>query len=202
MARRSDHSREEIYDMALKAAREIVTRDGLQALTARRVAEAIGYSPGTLYNVFDDLDDLIIHLNGRTLDELYAYLSPAADVDEPSDDLKLLLERYLGYLDNYRNLFNVLIEYRLPDSRILPDWYMAKLQRLLGLLESALSPFFPPEEQSAAARAAEVLWASLHGICSLSDADKLQLVSDQNVREMAEMLIACFTAGLRQMSEK
>lgn len=200
MARRSDHSREELHDMALKAARAIVVKDGLQALTARRVAGAIGYSPGTLYNIFEDLDDLIVHLNGRTLDELYETLSPVANSDDPTHDLNRLLDGYLGYLDGHRKLFNVLFDYRLPESRQLPDWYKAKVARLLGIVEGVLSPIFPQGERATAARAAEVLWASLHGICLLSESGKLQVVSDQTVREMAEMLITCFASGLRQVS--
>ena len=78
MARRADHSREELYDNALAAAQRIVETDGFRALTARSVADAIGYSPGTLYNLFENLDDLIIHLNGRTLDALYDRLAPDA----------------------------------------------------------------------------------------------------------------------------
>ena len=39
-------------------------------LTARKVAQAIGYAPGTLYNLFRNRDEMILHLNGRTLDRL------------------------------------------------------------------------------------------------------------------------------------
>ena len=52
------------------------------------------------------------------------------------------------------------------------------------------------------AGAASVLWASLHGICSLSDSGKLQVVSDQSVHEMAEMLTLCFVSGLQQLDER
>ena len=38
MARRSDHSREELYDMALDAARRMAERDGLRGITSRGVA--------------------------------------------------------------------------------------------------------------------------------------------------------------------
>ena len=37
MGRRSDHSREELYEMALSAAREIVGEFGLDGLTIRRL---------------------------------------------------------------------------------------------------------------------------------------------------------------------
>ena len=59
MARRSDHSREELREMALAATEEIIDQQGLAGLTARKVAAGIGYTVGTLYLVFRNLDDLI-----------------------------------------------------------------------------------------------------------------------------------------------
>lgn len=198
MARRSDHSREELHDLAMAAARAIVVRDGLQGLTARRVANAIGYSPGTLYNIFNGLDDLTVHLNGQTLDQLYGSLSSRPKTNEAFHDVRQLLVGYLEFLENNRNLWKTLFEYRLPSDQTLPPWYLEKVANLLGLIESALSPLFPSGEKSACAGAARVLWASLHGICSLSQSGKLQVVSDQDVAEMTEMLVVCFVSGLRQ----
>ncbi|MDJ0948181.1 MAG: TetR/AcrR family transcriptional regulator [Alphaproteobacteria bacterium] len=201
MARRSDHTREEQYEMVLAAAREIVVAGGLEALTARKVANAIGYSPGTLYNLFDDFDDLIVHLNGRTLDELHEHLSSVPRTQDPMRDLKRLLRAYLGYLEDNRNLWNVLFEYRLPNNRSLPDWYVNKVAKVLGLIEVALSPLCPSRDPDTLADSARVLWASLHGICSLSGSGKLQVVSDQTVHKMAETLVDCFVSGLQTVHE-
>ena len=66
MGRRSDHSREEIRQMALQAAESIVTEGGYKALSARKVASEIGYTVGTLYLVFENLDELVLYVNGRT----------------------------------------------------------------------------------------------------------------------------------------
>ena len=75
LARCYDHSREQLREMALAAAREIVALDGLCGLTTRKVAARIGYTVGTIYNLFDDLDHLIVQMNGQTLDELYRVLA-------------------------------------------------------------------------------------------------------------------------------
>jgi AcrR family transcriptional regulator len=77
MARRSDHTRDELHRLALDAARRITEREGLRGLRARQIARDIGYTIGTLYNLFEDLDDLILHLNGETLDALFATCSRA-----------------------------------------------------------------------------------------------------------------------------
>ena len=126
MARRSDHTRPELTRMALDAARRIVDKDGLRGLSTRQVAKAIGYSAGTLYQLFDDLDDLIVHLNAETLDGL---LEACGDVDltaEPEAALEALATRYLRYVSRHRELWNAVIEHHLPKERPLPAWYHAR----------------------------------------------------------------------------
>lgn len=197
MARRSDHSRRELYDLAVGAARRIVDEGGMRALTARKVADAIGYSPGTLYNLFENLDHMIVHLNGRTLDDLQDRLSTATRTGVPEADLNGLLDGYLGYIEDHPNLWNMLFEHRLADGRELPSWYAKKVARGLGLVEDVLSPLFAEDDQDRKGDAARILWASLHGICSLYQTGKLQVVTSRSAREMAEVLVAIFIAGLK-----
>ena len=74
MGRRNEHSREELRDLALRAAAEIVDSSSAAALSMREVARRIGYTVGALYIVFENLDDLIVGLNERTVAELRAAL--------------------------------------------------------------------------------------------------------------------------------
>ena len=59
MARRTDHSREELEALIVKVSRNIISEQGLSQLSTRKIAAEIGYSPGTIYNVFSDLDAVI-----------------------------------------------------------------------------------------------------------------------------------------------
>lgn len=200
MARRSDHSREELRDLALAAAREIAETEGLRGLTARAVAGRIGYSVGTLYNVYATLDDLIVAVNGATLDALKDRLQTAIKAvrgDDPEIVLPALGTAYIGFIDDHPNLWDILFEHRLPPGRRLPAWYDEKLAGLLGLLEDALSPLFPASQRAERARAARVLWCGMHGICSLARSGKLGIVTGESVTAMADQLIATFTAGLK-----
>ena len=71
MARNTEQRHQIIFEDAIVAAKSIAEAEGLPGLTARRIAKKIGCSVGTLYNVFDNLDTLILHLNGKTFDALY-----------------------------------------------------------------------------------------------------------------------------------
>ena len=97
MARRSDHSREELHALALTAARRIVEAEGLRGLGARRVAREIGYTIGTIYNIFEDFDDLIDQMNSQTLDQLHQVCGRLEGEDEPATRLRRLADRYVGF---------------------------------------------------------------------------------------------------------
>ena len=45
MARRTDHTREELKDLIINAAWTIIETEGAPGLTARKLASAIGYAP-------------------------------------------------------------------------------------------------------------------------------------------------------------
>jgi len=196
MARRSDHSREELHALILSAAREIVAEAGPRALTARGIATRIGYSAGTLYNLFDDLDDLILHLNAITLDALHDALSAAAVGGDPEKDMKALSRAYLRFSRDNRHLWALLFEHRLPEGRPLPDWYRDKIARLLGLVEAVLDPCFAPDRAATKARAVRVLWCGVHGICALAEAGKLDVVTSEAVTSLIDDLIATYLAGI------
>ncbi len=199
MARRSDHSREELHDMALAAARNIAEKEGLRGLTARRIAKEIGYAPGTLYNLFENLDSLIVHLNGTTLDALYESCAKARLDDDPEAAVRALAERYIRFTRDHRKLWDILFEHRLHGEE-LPEWHHEKIKRLLGLVEQALAPLFAPGQEAERHHSARVLWSSLHGMCSLESGEKL--VKTESVEAMNDSLVSNYLAGLRTKADR
>ncbi len=194
MARRYDHSREELHGMALGAAREIVAEAGLRALTTRRLAAQIGYSAGTIYNLFANLDDLVVHLNGTTLDALYRPIAAVQAGPDPVATLKAQARAYIAFTHDNFHLWNALFEHRLPPDQPLPSWYGTKVERLLKLVEAVLEPVIADDNPRTTA--ARVLWSSLHGICSLAMAEKLDIVATESAIELADSLIESYLSGL------
>ncbi len=197
MARRADHHREELHHLALAAARRIVAEGGFRAVTARNVAGAIGYSPGTLYNLFDNIDDLVVQLNGATLDALFTALRGAPSTGQPGTDVAALCTRYLTFLNQNPNLCELLFEYSYAHGYVLPDWYRQKINQGLEILGAALSPIFPAWRDTEKSDAARTLWASLQGICSLSENGKLDVIGGRSRGAMTQSLATNFVAGLR-----
>ena len=190
MGRRSDHTREELRERILSAGEEIVSASGVGGLTARRLAENIGYSVGTLYNFFEDLDDLIVHLNARTLDRMYNACARVARRQGPEEALRAYARAYLRFTKDNEKSWAMLLDGSSHHHRVPPDWYRAKVDRLLGLVEAVLEPLVPNERDRK--RSAHVLWASLHGISSLAAAGAVT----ENSPELVHDLISHYLSSL------
>ena len=188
MARRSDHAPKELKRLALEASRAIVSEEGLRGLTVRRVAERIGYAPGTIYNLFANLDDLILQLNGATLDALTAELAGAARA-EPALRPARLVDAYFDFVESRPRLWSMLFEHRLPEGAALPDWYKPKLTALIALVAEALAPLMPENSTREREAATVTMWAGLHGISTLAVASKLTLVAETEPRELGHLLV-------------
>jgi AcrR family transcriptional regulator len=199
MARRSDHTREELHVMILDAAREIVAQKGFANLTIRRIGEAIGYSSGTLYNVFDDVDDIVLHLNATTLDSLSDELAAVPVGEDIEAMLISLAEGYIRFVETRPHLWGLL--FQKPSTRKpRPDWYEERVERSFALLDSALDPVFESGSEEARREAALVLWSGLHGMCTL--ATEGIVLSWDEVRRLSKALVTNYVAGLQQTSRR
>jgi AcrR family transcriptional regulator len=196
MGRRSIHTPEELRELIIQAATEIVAQHGLEGLSAREIAKRIGYSPGTLYNVFENLDDLLLTIEARLLDRLAERLAKTDSSGTPQQRLRRLAGAYFAFTQERPKLWNLLIEHRIPAGREVPGWYQAKLESLLAPLEEAIAPLIEERDTGAQKRAARTLWASLHGMTSLSTANKLSPVTAHAGRLLVDDLVATYLAGL------
>ena len=82
MARRSDHTREELTELAIDAALALIEADGFAQFSARQVAAKIGYTVGTLYNVFGSYDSLLLHVQSQALFARTCF--PSSSESEPN----------------------------------------------------------------------------------------------------------------------
>lgn len=201
MGRRSIHTAEELRELILKAATELIESDGLAGLSAREIARRIGYSPGTLYNVFDNLDDLVLTIEARLLDRLAARLAEVPPAPSPQEHLQRLAQAYLKFTSENPRLWNLLFEHHMPTGKDIPAWYRMKLDGLMARIEEALAPVMDTDA-AARQRAARVLWAGVHGITSLSTADKLSNITSDAAGPLVHDLVSTYLAGLTSQHPK
>lgn len=197
MGRRSLHTAEELRELIITASTNLIREAGLEGLSAREIARRINYSPGTLYNSFENLDDLLLTIEGRLLDELLTALAAVPRGGTPGERVQKLAGCYLAFAVSNAKLWSLIFEHHLPASQSVPETYRRKLEALVETIESALQPLVPDRSPDAAKRSARALWASVHGIASLSATEKLSILAPEDAGAVVDDLVLTYLNGLQ-----
>ena len=196
MARRADHTREQLKKLAIAAGRNLIVEGGYKNLTARHVASEIGYTIGTLYNVFEDFDDLRLHIHGETLDGLLKYIQQNLIQEyQGINRLKQLAILYLEYGQRNFALWQALLSYIRPADGQAPAWYQQKIIALFDLLEKVIQSFLGDHLDNY--RHARILWASLHGMYLLSQTGKFTAIEATNPQTLVATFIETYIKGMK-----
>ena len=199
MGRRSDHSREEIQKMAIDAATKIVETEGFQALTARKVASKIGYTVGTLYHVFRNFDDLVIHMNAQTIDEMAVLIQKEiAKKRNPETRLRTMAAVYVDYATEHPDRWRLVFEHQAPGGLPTPELMKVRRDVMFEMVAENLRELSPNHIPQEVAHTATVLWSGIHGICILALTGKLYLGGAFSMTKLIDTLIDSVLNGFRR----
>lgn len=197
MGRRSVHTPDELRQVIIEAATSIVAEKGFAGLSAREIARKIKYSAGTLYNVFDNIDDLLVTIEIRLLDTLAAHLDSQPKTGDVRTDLRTLASAYLNFARENQNLWNLVTDHHLAQGTKLSNEFNGRLSRLSDFVTLAINPIAAMPDCQRTKEAASVLWAGIHGINALAASGKCPTVTYDNAGLLVDNLIETYLAGLK-----
>lgn len=167
MGRRSDHSRAELERLIIGEGHKHMAEVGFARFSAREVAKRIGYSVGTLYNVFGSYDRLIRAINSRTFrlwtDEIRRRLDEAGE-----DRVRALVEGYFRFAAENRNLWMAIYDHRVPQDFEISEEDAATRAELTDIVVHEVAALVPASRQDQAPRLARSLIATVHGHCTFA----------------------------------
>jgi len=170
---RRERERQEVREKILEAARELFASEGYEAVTMRKIADRIEYSPTAIYLHFKDKEAVLRELcevDFRTLAQEFVAIAQIAD---PVERLKASGIAYadfgVRYPNHYRLMFmtphphhadeEICIEKGNPDE----DAYAF----LLWTVSEAIAQGRFRPELSDPELIAQTMWAAVHGVVSL-----------------------------------
>jgi AcrR family transcriptional regulator len=180
------------------AAERTMAERGVAGLKTRDLAREIGVANGAVYNLVEDVDELILRVGSRTLARLDAALS-AAEQNEPAGPARRLVRVAIAYCDfaaDNLELWRALFEHRMQAGKPVPEWAIREQMELFRHIYAPLAELFPkrsPDELSIRARS---LFSAVHGMVALGLEQKLIAVPIGALRHEIGAIVSAMVNGL------
>jgi AcrR family transcriptional regulator len=167
-AQRRARAKENLRRAILDAARDLFATEEYQAVSLRRIAEKIEYSPAAIYLHFQDKKEILFHL----IEEGFAMLSArleALQVADPVERLRQGAPIYLDFAFTQPHYYRLMFQLENKELGELMS-QCATAERALNFIRRAVTEAMENGQFAATSPepvVAHIVWASLHGAASL-----------------------------------
>ncbi len=192
--------REEIRGKILDAARDLFVAEGYDAVTMRRIADRIEYSPTAIYFHFRDKEALLKELCQSDFLSLAQQFVAMQDIADPIEKMKATGRAYLKFgLDNpnhYRLMFMT------PHPPVEPENERGNPEEdayafLKAIVTQAVAEKRFKREYNDADLVTQTVWSGVHGVISLHIAKSNDNWVDwRSIEQRAQIMIDVLVDGL------
>jgi len=175
----------------IELAEEQIAAGGLSSLKARELAKGAGCAVGAIYNVFDDLHDLVLEVNGRTFKKLGAAVSASYDGSEsPRQRLILMSNAYLEFAAAHPKLWRALFDVEMTEDGAVPEWYLSSLGALFANIRAPLSELYSEMGEEELGLMTRAMFSAVHGIVLLGLENRISGVPPEHIRTMIAQVLS------------
>jgi AcrR family transcriptional regulator len=194
---KTDQRREDLRQRLIDSAETRIAAQGLAAVKARDLAREADCAVGAIYNVFTDLNGLIMAVNGRTfhrLGETVASATAALPGQNPQDALITMSHAYLRFASDNTHLWRALFDLDMSTDMPVPQWYLSELAKLFAHIAAPLSKIFPDYAPAELDLMTRSLFSSVHGIVLLGLQKRISGVPLDRIEHMIALLLSNVTS--------
>ena len=157
---------------------------GIDAIRLRDLAMMSTCSIGTVYNLFKNLDEILLKLNVKSLNKMYYSLHEAMDRGlEQQESIDSIFYRlgiaYIRFGCSYPKIWKGIFENLSIDP--LPDWYKKEVNHGIQLLKDKIEKAYSLDKNRVNIMV-EFFWSSMHGMTAIL-INKKWNVFDEKVNE-------------------
>ncbi len=192
MAGKVEERKAKLREKLIDAAERQIEAGGLSSLKARELAKVAECSVGAIYNIFDDLDALVMAVNARTFRALGSYVSDkvAARADSaPNAQMITMAHGYLEFAVHHTNLWRALFDLEMSVDGPVPEWYLLELRAVFALIAAPLARLYPDMDEHERNLMVRALFSSVHGIVLLGLERRISAVPQDQIEIMLAQLL-------------
>ena len=195
---RRERDKQEMRRQVLDAAMGLFVEEGYDKVSIRRIANKIGYSPGTIYLYFKDKDDIFFHLHEEGFARLIERQREVFDEPDPAARLRKMGRAYIRFALENPEYYELMFIIRGPFRHVQAEWTCGVdsldclRQTIQACVDSGQMKDVDPEMATFA------MWSSVHGLASLLLRDRFKMVPEEQIEGLVAGVMDVF--GSKMMS--
>ncbi|WP_149240615.1 TetR/AcrR family transcriptional regulator [Dyadobacter sp. 32] len=111
---RKEREREEMRDLILRGAQKLFLENGYEKTSIRGIADAIEYSPATIYLYYKDKNELLLALHVKAFEKMISEFTVVASVPDPFERLVALGDQYIKFALENPELYDLMFIMQAP----------------------------------------------------------------------------------------
>lgn len=163
----------EVKTSILQAAWQLVLEEGWQALSIRKIADAIEYSVPVIYSHFDNKDAILLEFTKDGFRLLTEVVSRERDSQqEASQQLEAIAEGYWNFAFDHKEYYQLMFGLGIPACEMVNQVAEMKAfsDTLIAVIQRAISDSKQPQVN--AFLKFHTYWSILHGLVSIQMIDR------------------------------
>ena len=184
-------------ELLIEAVERKIERDGFAELRIRELAAEVGIALGGVYNLVEDMNQLILLVSERTLIRMNEALTASVhEAVQPIDKLCAVAVTYCRFARKNLNLWRALFEYRIAEGSDLPDWQSNAQFAAFRHVAGPLAQLVPDVGKGTVDLVARTFFAAVHGVVAIGLEGKLLAVPVAALERQVVLLVRASCAGL------
>jgi AcrR family transcriptional regulator len=176
---RKTRDKAEMKERILESAHKLFIDRGFEEVSIRNIAEAIEYSPATIYLYFKDKNDIFFALHTEAFKKFNAYMADLANIADPFDRLIAMGEKYIQFTNENPQYYEIMFIMDNPMDCEENEEKWEEGKKALGAVEGLVAwcqqvGRFQGLEPKVMAFS---IWSYMHGMCSLMLRKRLRCYS-------------------------
>lgn len=156
---------------------------GFADFSGREVAKRIGYSIGTIHNLFGNVDGLVTAINTATLGQ-WADALEARLAQQPEDRIAALVEAYFQFARDNPRRWTAIYDHRPAGETLTPEQEDMR-GRLMRIVVGEVATALDRAPDEAIGTLARSLVATVHGHCSFAITGSWAAMGQTDVESVA-----------------
>jgi len=196
---RKEREREDMRRLILDGAQQLFLANGYDKVSIRNIADAIEYSPATIYLYYKDKNELLYALHRRGFVKMVEEFRPLLALTDPFEKLVEMGRSYIRFAVENPELFDLMFIMTAPMDKLdHENWEEG--DQAFGLLvlvvqECMDAGVFKRHDVRATSM---MIWSSIHGYTALFLRKRLGMFPDEDRQQIMDDAFDLFCQTLRQ----